>query len=558
MAGGKLPPRQKMIGMMYLVLTALLAINVSSSILEAFVAINEGFEETSKTMEGKNEILYAQFDKAAANGEAMKVFQKKAEEIKNLSKEAYEYIEEIKKVLIREVDQVPEEVADTLKLEHVNSKDNFDDPSRIFGLSDPANPQPYPGFEDYAALTMEEKLKKYRENLLNVFDKQIKNYEQAREEVDNNIALRFPMVKDHDGMEQPWVVGTFYHKPLAAVISLLSKLQADVRTAEAEALAKLYEYIDASGVSFNKVEGFAYAKRAYVMEGDTFRAEIFTAAYDDRIAPEIYIGKYDSALVAKGETDPNKIMIGTKGETWGDGDWFQLKDVHGGKGYLKVKESIGQHEFSGVIIIKTKKGKRAFPFNSMFEVAKPSVTVAATEMNVFYVGIENPVSISAPVPQDKIQASGLGIRKKGKGWVVKPKRPGKGTIVVSAEIDGKKVTLGKAEFRVKRIPDPKAYVGKVTGSGAIRKSELLNLPGVFVKMEGFEFNVKAKIQSFKFVANQNGYLKEIPVKGSTFNNKCKSLIKKAKRNDRIYIEDIKVKMPDGSTRKISPVNLKVI
>ena len=78
MAGGKLPPRQKMIGMMYLVLTALLAINVSSSILEAFVAINEGFEETSKTMEGKNEILYAQFDKAAANGEAMKIFQKKA------------------------------------------------------------------------------------------------------------------------------------------------------------------------------------------------------------------------------------------------------------------------------------------------------------------------------------------------------------------------------------------------------------------------------------------------------------------------------------------------
>jgi gliding motility-associated protein GldM len=359
-------------------------------------------------------------------------------------------------------------------------------------------------------------------------------------------------------MEQPWVVGTFYHKPLAAIISLLSKLQADVRTAEAEALAKLYEYIDASGVSFNKVEGFAYAKRAYVMEGDTFKAEIFTAAYDDRIAPEIYIGKYDSVLVAKGETDPNKIMIGTRGESWGDGDWFQLKDVHGGKGYLKVKESIGQHDFSGVIIIKTKKGKKAFPFNSMFEVAKPSVTVAATKMNVFYIGVDNPVSISAPVPQDKIQASGLGIRKKGNEWVVNPRQPGTGTIVVSAEIDGKKITLGKAEFRVKRIPDPKAYVGSVTGSGAIKKSTLKNLPGVFAKMENFDFDVKPVVQSFVFSTVKNGEIVEEKVNGSQFNAKCKSLIGGAGRNSKIYIEKIMVKMPDGSTREIAPVNLKVI
>ena len=407
---------------------------------------------------------------------------------------------------------------------------------------------------------MQDKLTKYRENILNVFDNKIPNYEKAREEVDNNIALRFPNVKDHDGMEQPWVVGTFYHKPLAAVISLLSKLQADVRTAEAEALAKLYEYIDASGVSFNKVEGFAYAKRAYVMEGDTFKAEIFTAAYDDRIAPEIYIGKYDSALVANGETDPNKIMIGTRGEGWGDGDWFQLKDVHGGKGYLKVKESIGQHEFGGVIIIKTKKGKKAFPFKSMFEVAKPSVTVAATKMNVFYVGVENPVSISAPVPQDKIQASGLGIRKKGKEWVVKPKSVGKGrgTIVVSAEIDGKKVTLGKAEFRIKRIPDPKAYVGNVTGSGTIKKSALKNIPGVFAKMEKFDFDVKPVVKSFVFSTVKNGEIVEEKVNGSKFNDKCRSLINSSRRNAKIYIEKIMVKMPDGSVREIAPVNLKVI
>ncbi len=552
MAGGKLPPRQKMIGMMYLVLTALLAINVSSSILEAFVAINEGMEETTETFDKKNGLLYSLFDRAAAESPAAKPYADKANQVKKMSDEMFEYLEGIKTTLIREVDKVPQEVADTISLDNVSAKDNYDDPSRILGVSDPANPSPTANFEDIAATVIQEKLEKFRSDLLGLFDG------DAKEEVDNNLPLRFKEVKDAEGNPLPWAVGTFYHKPLAAVISLLSKLQADVRTAEAEVLSKLYENIDAGSVSFNKVEGFAYAKRAYVMEGDTFKAEIFTAAYDDRVNPEIYIGKYDSALVAKGETDINKVMIGTKGEDWGDGDWFQLKDVKGGKGYLKIKESIGQHEFSGIIKVKTKKGPKLFPFKSMFEVAKPSVTVAATKMNVFYIGVDNPVSISAPVPPDKIQASGLGIRKKGSEWIVKPKKPGKGTIVVSAEIDGKKVTLGKAEFRIKRIPDPKAYVGKVTGSGTIKKSSLKNVPGVFAKMENFDFDVKPKIKSFVFSTVKNGEIVEVKVNGSKFNSKCKSLIGSARRNSKIYIEKIKVKMPDGSTREISPVNLKVI
>ena len=72
-----------------------------------------------------------------------------------------------------------------------------------------------------------------------------------------------------DGKEDPWEVGVFYHIPLAATITMLSKIQSDVRTAEAEVIAKLYENIDAGGVSFNKVDGFAYTKKAYVMDGDT-------------------------------------------------------------------------------------------------------------------------------------------------------------------------------------------------------------------------------------------------------------------------------------------------
>ena len=192
---------------------------------------------------------------------------------------------------------------------------------------------------------------------------------------------------------------------------MLSKIQSDVRTAEAEVISKLYERIDAGGVSFNAVRGLAVTKKAYIMEGDSFRADIFTAAYDDRVDPEIYIGNFDTAAALSvektGKFDVNKIMQGTKGEKWGEGDWYQMKEVANGKGNLAVKESLGVHDWGGIIKLNTKKGPKVYPFSSSFEVGKPSTTIAATKMNVFYIGVDNPVSVSAPMPNFTASAPGV-------------------------------------------------------------------------------------------------------------------------------------------------------
>jgi len=556
MAGGKLPPRQKMIGLMYLVLLALLAMNVSKSILDSFLVINSGIESTKTTFAEKNAFYYEAFDRAAQESPAAKAFADKAYKVKKMADDLDSHIKKLKSKIIELTDGIPAEVADTIQVKNVNAKDNYDQPTHVMGLGDPAKPVKVPGLEDFSGITLREKINAYEKGILDVFeDKAIK------EDMANKVSyLATPELVNSDGGKDAWEVGVFYHIPLAATITMLSKIQADVRTAEAEVIAKLYENIDAGSVSFNKVDGFAYAKKAYVMDGDSFAAQIFTAAYDDRQNPQVFIGKIDSSAVAKGETDENKIMQGSKGEDWAaykSGGWFELKDVEAGKGYLKIKESVGVHNWGGIIKVKTKKGPKIYPFENSFEVGKPSLAISADKMNVFYIGVDNPVSIAAPMP--KFTASAPGLSQKGTGWVMRPKKPGKVNIVVTGiDDEGNKVNLGKSEFRVKRIPDPKAYCGGKTGSESIRLVALKNASTVQAKMENFDFDIRVQVSSFVFSTTKAGVVQEFKVNGNKLDSRCKGLIGKSKRNQKFFLEKIMVRMPDGTTRKLSPIILKVI
>lgn len=553
MSGGDLPPRQKMIGMMYLVLTALLAMNVSKDILDAFIVVNEGIETSTSTFADKTEVYYRAFASAATESKAAIPYKEKADKVKKMADGLYEHIAGLKKHLVAETDKIGAEAADSLyNIKNVQSKDNYDMPSLIMGLADPAKPKD----GEYTAVELRGKINKFQGDLLALFENK-----DTKELMKQTLAVLdtkdFGMV---NGTNETWETGNFYHVPLAAVITILSKMQSDVRSAEAEAVAKLYENIDAGSVSFNKVDGFAYAKKAYVMDGDSFAAQIFTAAYDDRQDPEIFIGNFDSAAVAKGETDETKIMKGNKGSSWEDykaGGWYPLEKVEGGKGYLKIKESVGVYPWKGIIKVKTKKGPKIYPFENTFEVGKPSLAISADKMNVFYIGVDNPVSIAAPMP--KFTASAPGLSPKGGGYVMRPKKPGKVNIVVTGiDDEGNKVSLGKAEFRVKRLPDPKAFCGGKTGSTSIKKIAFKSTSTVQAKMENFDFDIRVNVASFVFSTTKAGVVQEFKVSGNKLNSQCKQLIAKAKRNQKFFIEKIKVRMPDGTTRQLAPIILKVI
>lgn len=544
-----------MIGMMYLVLTALLAMNVSKDILDAFIVVNDGIENSTSTFADKTSIYYTKFAAAAVDSETAKPFKAKADKVKKMTDELYDYIKKLKHHLITVVDKTPEGSHDSLyKISNVQSKDNYDLPTLTMGLAEPATPKD----GEWTAVDLRKKINKYQADLLDLF----KENKEAQDLMKKSLAvLETPDPKPGTSDDKTWEEANFYHVPLAAVITILSKIQSDVRSAEAEAVAKLYENIDAAGVSFSKVDGFAYAKKAYVMDGDSFAAQIFTAAYNDLDNPEIFIGNYDSMAVAKGETDENKIMKGSKGEGWDatkNGGWYQLKDVEAGKGYLKIKEGVGIHDWGGIIKVKTKKGPKIYPFSSSFEVGKPSTTVAASAMNVFYMGIDNPVSVSAPMPNFKASAPGL---RQGSGagqYVMRPTAIGKVTINVSGTDDsGKTVNLGKSEFRVKKIPDPVPYIAGKTGSCTMSKSDLAS--GVIqAKMEGFEFDLKVQVSSFEIGTTVSGDYKEAKVTGSRMDGNAQALIGKATRGQRFYVEKMSVKMPDGSTRTLANINIKII
>ncbi len=562
MSGGDLPPRQKMIGMMYLVLTALLALNISKSILDAFVNINRGIQTTAISFDANNQFLYTAFDKAAqTGGENGKKWAAKAEKVKKMANDMYNHIDRLKAAIYRKADGIEQSVADTIHLEFIDAKDNYDAPTHLMGLAEPAKPVKVKGEEEFSGITLREELNKYHAGILGVFESK-----DTKDEIEEKIKyLETNPIKNDDGNDDPWEVGLFYHVPMAAVVCQLSKIQSDVRTSEAEVIAKLYESIDAGGVSFNKIQGMAVLPKAYIMDTDTFRADIFTAAYDDRVDPEIYVfsssvtGGVDSAAWQKGETDPKKLMKGTEGKAWGEGDWYQMdpKDVSAGRGQLSIKESIGTHDWGGIIKLNTKKGPKVYPFNSFFEVGKPSLAVSADKMNVFYIGVDNPVSISAPMPN--FTASAPGLSKSGKGWVMRPKKRGTVNIVVTGiDTDGSKKPLGKVEFRCKRIPDPKSYCAGKSGSDNIKKIAFSNASTVQAKMEGFDFDIKVRVSSFMFSTTKAGVVQEIRCQGNQLNAQAKSMIKQAKRNQKFFIEKVKVSMPDGTSRQLAPIILKVI
>ena len=555
MSGGDLPPRQKMIGMMYLVLTALLAMNVSKDILDAFIVVNEGIENSTESFADKTGIYYQAFASAAIDSDAAKPFQAKALNVKKMSDDLYDHIKELKKQLIKKTDGLPDTAPDSLfHISKVLSKDNYDTPTLVMGLADPAKPKD----GEWSAVDLKNKINKYKEDILELFKENKTAQDMMRQTLS---VLETPDPPKGSGDDKNWESANFYHVPLAAVITILSKIQSDVRSAEAEAVAKLYENIDAGSVSFSKVDGFAFAKKAYVLDGDSFAAEIFTAAYNDIENPEIFIGKYDSALVANKETDVNKIMKGTKGSTWEDfknGGWFELKNVEAGKGYLKIKEGVGVHEWEGIIKVKTKKGPKIYPFDHSFEVGKPSTTVAAEKMNVFYIGVDNPVSVSAPMPN--FTASGPGLSKTAKGYNMRPPAGSKTVTIVVTGTDenGNKVNLGKSEFRVKRIPDPISSVMGKSGSTSIRKAEFSAASTVQAKMDNFDFEVNVNVSSFVFSTTDGGLIQEVKVNGNNLNAACKAMINKAKRNQKFFIEKVQVKMPDGTTRQLAPIILQVI
>ncbi|MGM0550409.1 MAG: gliding motility protein GldM [Bacteroidota bacterium] len=540
MGHGKETPRQKMIGMMYLVLTAMLALNVSAQVLDAFRLVDEGLKTTTENYTKKNEVLYDQFaTKFAENEEKVGPYKEAADEVREKSEALYQYIQDLKLEIVKvNQGQNEEENAAIEDGKIINEKlkgtDKEDIATRIL-IGENYNGKGY---------DLKNMINEYREMLLSIVDE---DNVRVRNSLKNNLNTDDPEPSDTDHSEQTsWEIKHFSHIPLGAIMPILSKFQVDVRNSESEVVQYLLNQIDAGSFAFNKLEVAVIPNSSYIIEGNPYKADVFLAAVDTTAPPKVYVGQYDSTQNEDGTWDYE--MIGN----------YDSLDVVNGKGKFEVQQRIGQHTWGGIIQLMGPDGNLITKtFKRSYQVAKPNVVVSATKMNVFYVGVDNPVSVSvAGVATDKIHPSITNgrIRRQGDGnYIVNPRRPGNSIVTVNAEVEGNMTSIGTQQFRVKSLPDPVAKVAGKKG-GDIQKNVLLAQQVVAADMENFDFDLTFNITSYTIsTTDQGGYFIEEPIEGSRITDRAKDMIDQARRNQKINFEDIRAIGPDGVERKLAAI-----
>ena len=539
MAGGDLSPRQKMIGMMYLVLTALLALNVSKEILDAFVLVNTSLEKSVINYDEKNALLYSDFN-LAKSFDPVKVtpYWEKAQQAKQASLELVDYIKELKIKLLQETEKITKNEADTLQLKFVNGKDNYDIPTNILIGQEETG-------EKGMAKVLKDKITRYKKDMLGLFD--------LEEQKTLNFDLKTDDVKTDLGMES-WEMGNFYHTPLAASITLLSKVQTEVKKVEYDVVSKLLQHAGKKQFNFDTIVTKVIPNSNYVLLGEDYKADVFLAAFSTTQNPEIAIGKYDSIN--------NNLSIVT--------DTIPVSNGLGQYIVPTTKEGIFSYE--GVLKLKTPGGGYDnYPFRSEYIVAKPSLVVSPDKMNVFYIGPDNPVSISVPgIASENIKAtitgSGNRITKTGNGkYNVKLSggSPRSVDVKVSATMaNGETRNMGSMTFVVKKLPVPNASIAGISGEADIVKPQLCGFKTIRANY-GSDFvfqGLPLSIVSCNVEVFRNGVsiYEDKSIRSMNLSEKTKNFFcNNSKKNDVIYFTAIKARDISGAVVPMSGIRIKV-
>ncbi|MBG0858720.1 MAG: gliding motility protein GldM [Bacteroidales bacterium] len=533
MAHERLSPRQKMIGMMYLILTAMLALNVSKEAVEAFKKVDKSLTLTISNYQLKNDLIYKEFDRAAAeNPTKAGKFKTSAYEVKQRADEAYNFIQDLKIEIISKAERDPSlsikgrEVI----IEEVKRIDDTNVPSEILiGAS-----------ENGKANALKAVIDEYREFLIGVLEGKNPTAENALK-----TSLNTDNGRDPDGQPSRWENLTFQTLPLVAVVTILSKMQVDVRNAETEVLNNLYAQIDAASFKFNKIEAIVMPDANYIPLGSTYNAKVVLSATDTTLYPTITL------------------------------NGGQVLDVdESGKGIYSVRPgSTGTKTWGGVVSLKAPDGStRTYDFHSSYSVGEANVVVSPTAMNVMYLGIPNPIDVSVPgIGSDKIRIRVVngtfttGKVKNSKGenfrgnWAVKPSQAGQNVqiyVTADAGSGAKPAQYGPIDFRVKPLPKPEARFAGVSG-GKITKNVALAQKGVFAVMPDFDFDLQYDVVSFSILySDRLGDFEKASTSGSLTADQ-RDIINRLTMGKYLTIKDIKAKGPDGRINDLAPIILQI-
>lgn len=538
MSGGKETGRQKMIGMMYLVLTALLAMNISKDVLLAFITIEANLGKTNENFKGKNQVMYDKFEKMMGeNPTKTKPWRDKAFQIREEAENFNKYVDGLKSELFMTAQkELTKEKADTLQLKNAQENgvtlDDYDTPTNYL-IGDVTNPTG-------KGVELKQKIRDFRALVLSMVPE--------KEKAGFKIGLNTDDLYDsHAQKNLPWEVFNFDHTTMAASMALLETVKNEVRNAESDLVGILLREIDAGDFKFDKIVAKVVAPTSYIVLGEEYTADIFVAAYSTTKDPEILVGAVDTTTMTIKGTPENV-------------------PVAAGLGTYKIKPSSeGLQTWSGLVKVTAPDGSvKSYPFESNYMVAKPSFAVSPTKMNVFYIGVANPVDISVAgaAPSNVVATlSGAGrIDNKGQGHYEVTVTSGT-ECTVNVSIKDPKTNTSKSmgagqKFRVRKVPNPVAKFAGVVGDGSVSKGEIEAAGGCIAELADFVFDLKMPVTKWTMSMNINGLFQEETARGAGITPGMKALLAKAKKGSKILIEDVHVQAPDGD-RKIVGCNIKI-
>jgi len=506
-------PRQLMINIMYLVLTAMLALNVSAEIFNAFKLVDKGLKKSNTVLDAGNASIPSQIAKLAKKKPELKVYAEKAPQARTLSKEFNDYVTGIWDQLVegsggRYPDDAPKYAGD------LKGKKNKDVPTRILvdgGLG-----------EELKAKVLE-----YRTKFLELID------EKDRAAFGSKVSLEIDDESWQGTKKKSWAEYNFRQMPVGALEPMFTKFINDAKSTESALLNYYLEKVGGEDIVLDKFQVVSSPKKTYVIKGDRFETDVFLSA----------------SASASSNTGVSITVNGSR---------LSVKD--GVAKFTETANSTGVKKYNAKISVTNPVTNETNSYTGSFEyeVGLRSVNVSADKMNVFYIGVDNPVSVSAagvPTHTLKVNGSGISMKPAGKGkYMVTASKPGEAKITVSGE--GLKST--NFPFRVKRIPDPVARLSKSSG-GAMGNGEFKAQGGVGAFLDNFDFDAKCKIQGYSltYVAKRQDPVDSVN-QGARYNSKSKRLVNQAKPGDIFYFDNVKARCPgDKAGRKINSMVFKI-
>ncbi len=472
MSGGNLSPRQQMIGLMYLVLLAMLAMNASKDLLNAFVFLENGIDVTTSNFNDANHSIYTKIDNSAGLGSDIAIKTKaKSDKILNASDKLFNLLDKFKNDIIDLGGGIDPETNIPLGKDDANVGAQY---ILVGGNGE----------------ILKNELLSYKTMLGSLVDKR-----DTAMLTSLNALLSTPNFVDYEKNIIPWENNISEHLPLAAVTANLTNLQSYVRNAESQVLNYLYEEINIDTYKVNKIMATSIAESGYILQGDKYSANIFLAAADTTQEPIVIVGDYDTSVY----NSSGQIKFISSTDTL---------PVNGGIGNYNVNtESTGNHAWGGIMKVPHPNPKRkgeflVYPFVNNYTVAAPSAVMSSDQLNIMYKGLKNEMSISAAglkADQIKVSASDCKVTARGDGkYYFEPTKAGKIQIKISAKINGEEKTLSAQTWKSKLLPKPQIEINGVKNN-KISKTTLatiLSRFGAKAKYDpSFPINTQPRIET---------------------------------------------------------------